>query len=361
MVKGPRIVVDARWLLGGGAGGGAERATELLVRGLQQAHMDAEWILWGPDHLSDFLWEGATLARDNRAPGALMRQRGSFSMPESDITLFMHQERPLRRVHSVTMMYDTIRVRQASGPVSRALARTFLKWVAAVSEEIVTCTHYSEECLYRDVGIGSTPVTVASWPVDRELVRRVLAARKSSARRDVAIYVGRYKSHKNVNRMVAAFCETEFGRSGGRLVLLGGTEAERQQLESILTVRQRKLIEVRGQCSQEELDEHLANSLFLVQPSLDEGFGLPVWEAMSCGLPVCVSDGGSLPEITMGRVKPFSATSIPEMTEAIDDCAASARGVSIADMRLSSQEFGRRAPTVAGFAEQFQTVLRRHL
>lgn len=357
----PRIVVDARWLLGGGAGGGAERATELLVRGLQEAHMDAKWILWGPDHLSDFLWEGASLARDNRPPWALLRQRGSFSMPESDITLFMHQERPLRKVHSVTMMYDTIRVRQASNPIERALARSFLKRVATVSEEIITCSHYSKECLRRDLGTGNTPVTVASWPVDRELVRRVLAARERSSRRDEAIYVGRYKPHKNANRLVRAFSETEFGRSGGRLVLIGGAEAERQQMESGLTARQRNLVEVRGQCSQQELEEHLANSLFLVQPSLEEGFGLPVWEAMSCGLPICVSDGGSLPEVTMGRVEPFSAVSTTEMTKAIDDCAAAARSLSADDMNLSSEEFGRSAPTVAGFAEQFQTVLRQNL
>jgi glycosyltransferase involved in cell wall biosynthesis len=259
------------------------------------------------------------------------------------------------------MMYDTIRLRQSNGPVERGVMKAYFKRVALVSDEIVTCTNYSKECLLRDVGIGRTPVTVANWPVDRELVGRVLTARKSSARRDVAIYVGRYKPHKNLNRLVAAFPDTEFGQGGGRLVLLGGSEEERKQMESALTPGQRELIEVRGQCGQHELEEHLANSLFLVQPSLEEGFGLPVWEAMSCGLPVCVSDGGALPEITMGRVEPFSATSTDEMSEAIDRCAASAREHSTEDLSLHSHEFGRTAPTVADFAEQFQAVLCRHL
>ena len=38
-----------------------------------------------------------------------------------------------------------------------------------------------------------------------------------------------------------------------------------------------------------------------VMPSLYEGFGLPLVEAMSCGCPVIASDRGSLPEVAVGR------------------------------------------------------------
>lgn len=52
-----------------------------------------------------------------------------------------------------------------------------------------------------------------------------------------------------------------------------------------------------GRLTQEELVDHYRRASVLVLPSAFEGFGLPVVEALGCGTPVVVTDGGSLPEV----------------------------------------------------------------
>ena len=56
-------------------------------------------------------------------------------------------------------------------------------------------------------------------------------------------------------------------------------------------------IEFRSGLSREELAYEFQSATLLVSPSLYEGFGLPAAEAMSCGTPVIVTDGGALPEV----------------------------------------------------------------
>lgn len=68
----------------------------------------------------------------------------------------------------------------------------------------------------------------------------------------------------------------------------------------------------------------------LVLPSFEEGFGLPVLEAMACGVPVVVSDRGSLPEVAGTAATPVDPTDIEGLAAAMaqllqPDVAARAR------------------------------------
>jgi glycosyltransferase involved in cell wall biosynthesis len=57
-----------------------------------------------------------------------------------------------------------------------------------------------------------------------------------------------------------------------------------------------------------------------VFPSLDEGFGLPVLEAMACGTPVIVSNGGALPEVVGDAGIMFSLSEADGLSKAIRVC-----------------------------------------
>jgi alpha-1,3-rhamnosyl/mannosyltransferase len=77
----------------------------------------------------------------------------------------------------------------------------------------------------------------------------------------------------------------------------------------------------------------LAEAHMLIQPSLDEGFGLPVLEAMAVGVPVVISSGGSLPEIAGPAATPIAPDDVEgfadEMARLLDGdaaCMAAERG-----------------------------------
>jgi glycosyltransferase involved in cell wall biosynthesis len=56
----------------------------------------------------------------------------------------------------------------------------------------------------------------------------------------------------------------------------------------------------------------------LIYPSLYEGFGLPVLEAMEMGCPVISSNGGSLPEVGGSKLKYFNPNQIDSITNVLE-------------------------------------------
>jgi glycosyltransferase involved in cell wall biosynthesis len=87
----------------------------------------------------------------------------------------------------------------------------------------------------------------------------------------------------------------------------------------------------------------------VIQPSLEEGFGLPVLEALAGGVPVCCSDVDALREAAQGRARLFDPLSVSSITDAIDYTA------SAAVQELVVQPFD--SPTPLDFAAEFVRLI----
>ena len=109
--------------------------------------------------------------------------------------------------------------------------------------------------------------------------------------------------HKNHARLYEAFTALRRDRPELRLVLTGGGDFGEVP----------EGVDVRGRVSLDELASLYRRASALVFPSLYEGFGIPVLEAMASGCPVACADAGSLPEIGGGAVRLFD----PAQPEAI--------------------------------------------
>lgn len=343
------VALDCRWLGIGGAG----RVTGVLLQGLAADPPEGAWTLVGPAAAAELAWPGAEVVLTEGDPRRLRGQAGVAALGRAGLAVYLHQQRPLRPGPSVTCIYDTVQIRNATTPAGRRLRRSFLRAAAALSREVVTISAYSRDCIHRDLGYPLERITVAPPPVDPLRAARLVELRRATPRRDLALYVGQFAPHKNLDRLIEAFGRTDFAAAGGRLVVAGGRPAEAEALGKRLGARVGGSIEVRSWVDEDTLDELMASARMLVQPSLEEGYGLPVAEAQACGLPVCVSTGGSLPELTAEGALRFSPTSTADMAASIDACA------------LAPEPTGPQVPAtmaaVVDFARAYRQVIARAL
>lgn len=115
------------------------------------------------------------------------------------------------------------------------------------------------------------------------------------SRENIILYVGAIQTRKNIARLVEAF---EMMPAEWQLLLVGsrGYGAGRI-LARIADSPARDRIHLTGYLSVPQLEELYARASIFAFPSLDEGFGMPVLDAMSRGVPVITSNRSAMPEV----------------------------------------------------------------
>ena len=118
------------------------------------------------------------------------------------------------------------------------------------------------------------------------------------------LYTGGYDSHKNVDALIAAFADLPVAtRSSHQLVLAGRCSDDDKKRLSLIG-RQCGLsapdLVFTDTLDDADLARLYSSCELFISPSLHEGLGLPVLEAMACGAAVVCSDAASLPEV-VGR------------------------------------------------------------
>ncbi len=125
------------------------------------------------------------------------------------------------------------------------------------------------------------------------------------------------KPHKNVVRLVNAFAQADIDRNH-RLLIATETTSELQSLIKSLDIQNRVIFT--GFIDENDLPAYYRGAKAFAFPSLYEGFGLPILEAMACGTPVITSNVTAMPEVAGEAailVDPYSISSITRGIERI--------------------------------------------
>lgn len=153
--------------------------------------------------------------------------------------------------------------------------------------------------------------------------------------RNYFLYLGRNDPYKNVQRVIAAFAALP-QRSEYELWLAGPMDDRylpdlTAQIEELELTHQVKFL---SYVPYADLPTIINQAIALVMPSLWEGFGLPVLEAMACGTPVITSNLSSLPEVTGDAALLVDPYNTPAITNAMQQLATDTR--LRADLRAAS-------------------------
>lgn len=199
-------------------------------------------------------------------------------------------------------------------------------WTAvalAVADAVITVSAYSKreitalypvdpakvQVVYNGVGPRFRPLAAAQ-------VRAVLTRLQVPA--GYVLYVGAMEAKKNVPRLLGAWKQVvaQLPHRGRKLVLVGGSGGQAFNANHAIQAAgvEASVLQL-GQVSEPDLVALYSGAELFVYPSLYEGFGLPVLEAMACGAPVLTANTGALAEIAGSAALCVDPLSVPALAD----------------------------------------------
>ncbi|HKG91391.1 MAG TPA: glycosyltransferase family 1 protein [Gemmatimonadaceae bacterium] len=203
-----------------------------------------------------------------------------------------------------------------------------LRWAQRHADRMITISEATKRDLVQMCGADPERIDVTplarGWtavPAPDELRGLAGALRERLGIRDapLVLTVGTLEPRKNHARLVHAFEGMGERFAGAHLVLAGQRGWKTGGLDEVLAASPaRERIHVLGRVSPDELSALYSTATVFAYPSLYEGFGLPLLEAMAAGAPVITSNVSSLPEVAGDAALLVSPTSVEAIRHAIE-------------------------------------------
>jgi glycosyltransferase involved in cell wall biosynthesis len=235
---------------------------------------------------------------------------------------------PTQRAAQVVTIHDLDFLRHPEN-VDAEIRRDYPRLARAHAmraDAVIVSSQYAAGEMMRELQLPETRVHICppgspSWATD-------VARRQAASRGKDILFLGTLNLRKNIGTLLAAYATLRARvPDAPRLILAGHSTPASARWEA--RAKEPPLaghVEITGYVEQSRRIELFANARMLVLPSYEEGFGLPVLEAMACGVPVVISSRGSLPEVAGAAADPVDPDDVEglvaRMTALLDDRAA---------------------------------------
>ena len=221
--------------------------------------------------------------------------------------------------------------RDEINPCRTGLNRLRMPHVLGRSAAVIAVSESTRQDLIASFGLAAEKVHVIYNGYDEARFRPIedpgpVLRRLGVQREGYFLFVGSILRHKNLARLVQAYAQLS---GEARLVLVGACKDAGYLREVKEAARELGISEARIVYLEYVPDEdlpHLYNgAIACVLPSLHEGFGVPVIEAMACGTPVIASNCSALPEVAGNAALLVDPYSVPDLAQVMQSVAASQR------------------------------------
>jgi glycosyltransferase involved in cell wall biosynthesis len=201
--------------------------------------------------------------------------------------------------------------------------RKLLPWSLKKADRIISVSDFTRRCIIENFDIPEDKIDVVYHGVsdifrrieDRERIEDT--KKRLKINKEYLLYVGKLDPMKNIERLIDAFKLIK--RDLDIVLVLSGP---RSWYSKFIEAKIRDYgltgdVILTDYVSPENLVALYNGAVAFVFPSLYEGFGLPLLEAMRCGCPVIASDVGAIPEIVSDSAALFNPHSEEEMAHTI--------------------------------------------
>jgi glycosyltransferase involved in cell wall biosynthesis len=239
----------------------------------------------------------------------------------ADVFLAPYNTAPLvipRRTKLILVLHDLILLERFRAPdlrrrVSNRFRRFLIPKAVSRAHIVLTVSSYSRQQImqrFPSARVEVIPCSIArSWFAGRDV-------RKLDERENCILAVTGNVPHKNPHRALegyAAFVAQSDRSVTPRLRLVGLSDSVQEFRRRAEALQIADLVHIEPYLSESQLQDLYRRSRAVLVPSLMEGFGIPVLEAMASGTPVIASSATSLPEVGGPAAAYFDPTDVAAM------------------------------------------------
>lgn len=283
------VALDATYSVGRDLSGVGVYSRELL-RGLAAAHPESQWNwLYRPHRLTRAFAE--TVPKNVRR-GLLLDHAPWRRAP---LLHGLNQRLPRKRFATQVATFHDLFVMtgEYSTPEFRRRFTEQARHAAREADRIIAVSAFTADQVVSLMNVDRTRVVVIPHGV--RALPPSTQPHSIQTREKIVLHVGAIQKRKNLVRLVRAFAALP---QDWRLVLAGSSGYGAEEVfAAIERSKPASRITVAGYASSEDLAQWYARASIFAFPSLDEGFGMPLLEAMAAGVPVVASDGSATKEV----------------------------------------------------------------